>query len=42
MWHFKKNEQDNENIRTDSVWLYIPRIKNTLRKEMFLGEANIE
>jgi len=42
MWHFKKNEQDDENISTDSVWLYIARIKNMLKKEVFLVEANIE
>jgi len=42
MWHFKKNEQDDENISTDSVWLYSACIKNMLKKEVFLVEANIE
>jgi hypothetical protein len=37
MWHFKKNEQDDDNVRTDSVWLYIPLIKNIFLKKGVFG-----
>jgi len=35
MWHFKKNEQDDENRRTDIVWVYIPRNRKMFKKRVF-------